>query len=142
MNRMNSSTFTAPWRRPAAAVCVAVVLAAASLLVWLAAASDGSWLLPRTGQAFTAEHTGAQRSLSEDAGDPCELVVGPARSLCHKDDDAAGTEAKDTPAPGSGSGSDELGGESAPGPPAEVTVLGLSALGLGGVWMLAQRRPR
>lgn len=67
MNRMNSSTFTAPWRRPAAAVCVAVVLAAASLLVWLAAASDGSWLLPRTGQAFTAEHTGAQRSLSEDS---------------------------------------------------------------------------
>lgn len=63
-------------RRVVAVTCVVTALAAVAAVVVLALAVDapGAWW-PHTGRAFSADTSPA-------AGDPCGLIVGPAKAYC------------------------------------------------------------
>ncbi|WP_438306603.1 hypothetical protein ACSHXN_44030 (plasmid) [Streptomyces sp. HUAS TT11] len=70
---------TSSWdrsRRVSAATCVLTVIAvvAATVVLVLGVGVPGAWW-PHTGRAFAADARPA-------AGDPCGLIVGPAKAYC------------------------------------------------------------
>ncbi|UNZ21401.1 hypothetical protein [Streptomyces sp. 891-h] len=122
-NRMRAARLV-QWRSTLGTGCVVVTLVAATALVWLAGC--GPSLLPETGEAFNGQpaQQHSQPSEQELSSDPCDLAAGPVRDVC-REDGSPRTE--------------EPGG--APSRP-QVALLACSALGLGGVWLLAGRRLR
>ncbi|MFF0764319.1 hypothetical protein ACFYWH_30460 [Streptomyces sp. NPDC003737] len=70
---------TSSWdrsRRISAATCVVIVIAvvAATVVLVLGVGVPGAWW-PHTGRAFAASSSAAD-------GDPCGLIVGPAKAYC------------------------------------------------------------
>ncbi|MBO8203154.1 hypothetical protein [Streptomyces smyrnaeus] len=135
MRRRPWKTRPAGWHSTIGTVFVMVALAAAGALVWLGGC--GPSLLPETGEAFASQRTAQPMSDAGKRSDPCELVIGPMQEMCRDH----GAPATSRPAQQRDGASDGDESSSVPSRP-QVALLAFSALGLGGVLLLARRGQR
>ncbi|MEV4976013.1 hypothetical protein [Streptomyces scopuliridis] len=92
-----SRTFTRPHPVCRATVTLGLILSltAGVLAVLCGPGVPDAWW-PKTGQAFSIDHTPAQpatTATTSRASDACDLIVGPARDYCQRPDTATPTAA-------------------------------------------------